>query len=245
MHKFLHISDLHIRSTRIEGNYSVEKRLKRINERFPDHILLITGDIVDDGLPDQYKEALRLFQPFMSRILCCPGNHDFGDFGNLFSQHAKTTYRQFALLTGCGYWGKSYPFASRIWQVEVDMRIFLLDSNLHTYRPWDFARGDIGQRQLDILLRLFCPGDINILLLHHHPFARNLAGELRDWKRFMEAIRGKADVLCFGHKHKWGYYPDKYGIPHVLAADSLKESDKVMEIIVESKKNIFVNEVYV
>ena len=242
MHKFLHISDLHIRSN---GNYPVEQRLKRINERFPEHILLITGDIVNDGLPGQYKEALRLFQPFMSRIFCCPGNHDLGEMGNLFNYRAKMGYRHFAYDVGRGYWGKSYPFTSRSWWIEGGMRIFLLDSNLHTYRPWDFARGDIGQRQLNTLSRLLHPEDINILLLHHHPFARNLAGELRDWKRFMEAIRGKVDVLCFGHKHKWGYYQNKYDIPHVLAADSLKESDKVMEIIVESKKNIFVDEVYV
>ena len=82
--KFIHLSDLHFHSKESD-NLAAVKLLEFIRYAYPTHKLIITGDIVDDGHEEQYKWALEMLEPFTGRLFLCPGNHDFGVRGNLYS----------------------------------------------------------------------------------------------------------------------------------------------------------------
>jgi len=56
MKKFLHISDLHIHRQE-QKNADVARLLEFISETYPEHYLIITGDITDDGDKKQYENA--------------------------------------------------------------------------------------------------------------------------------------------------------------------------------------------
>jgi len=82
--KFIHLSDLHIH-TYDNDNQDAISLLRFVSEKYPDHRLIITGDIADDGKKEQFENAYKLLQPFKGKVLICPGNHDFGAVGSFYS----------------------------------------------------------------------------------------------------------------------------------------------------------------
>ena len=48
--KFIHLSDLHFHR-RKKDNKEATNVLEFIKKQYPNHYLIVTGDIVDDGLP--------------------------------------------------------------------------------------------------------------------------------------------------------------------------------------------------
>lgn len=84
---FAHISDLHItersstRDGKRPGNVRLASVLQRVNDRKPP-FLIVSGDITDEGMSEQWKLVDRLFQPLRSntRILVSTGNHDLNYF---------------------------------------------------------------------------------------------------------------------------------------------------------------------
>ncbi len=83
--RIIHLSDLHFHRND-KDNQKGLKTLKKVKTKYPDHYLVITGDIVDDGHEKQYENALNAFKPFKDRIFIAPGNHDFGAVGNFYSK---------------------------------------------------------------------------------------------------------------------------------------------------------------
>src|SRR5579875_204409 len=81
------LSDLHIRkpgepSNRVaETNMLAERALRAAARRFPEaDALILTGDIVDRGSPEEYAEAARLLSRWAPRgFHAIPGNHDARD----------------------------------------------------------------------------------------------------------------------------------------------------------------------
>jgi 3',5'-cyclic AMP phosphodiesterase CpdA len=84
--RILHISDLHIGN---EGDVDrwkrAEKIVRRIIRAWGDDgdrpLVLITGDIVDDGTEVEYIEARRILRPLHRagfQVAPLPGNHDYG-----------------------------------------------------------------------------------------------------------------------------------------------------------------------
>jgi 3',5'-cyclic AMP phosphodiesterase CpdA len=73
-----HLSDTHIDS----GPRSIERTraVMRYLEELPYDLdaVLVTGDITDHGLPDEYEQARRLFAS-RHPVMLCPGNHDRRD----------------------------------------------------------------------------------------------------------------------------------------------------------------------
>ncbi|MGC9665095.1 metallophosphoesterase [Planosporangium sp. 12N6] len=71
-----HVSDLHL-----DGGARNAERAARVVtylNRLPRPVdaVLVTGDIADHGLPDEYEEAAELLAPLPYPVLTCPGNHD-------------------------------------------------------------------------------------------------------------------------------------------------------------------------
>jgi 3',5'-cyclic AMP phosphodiesterase CpdA len=92
MIRIIHVSDLHIGKDLLFPSPGHEARRKKLLESvaaaFPapnaSTYLLVTGDIVDDGIKKEYLEAKRSFGAFSGRVLVCLGNHDYGRDGMIF-----------------------------------------------------------------------------------------------------------------------------------------------------------------
>ena len=101
--KFVHISDLHIGQNAV-FNKRAKQLVSRIARQYASYdekpVVLITGDLVHDGLAEQYELAKDILfklhnQDF--KLLMCPGNHDYGSDGLSDDFEARQRYNRLAL----------------------------------------------------------------------------------------------------------------------------------------------------
>ena len=119
------------------------------------------------------------------------------------------------------------------------VRLIALDTNLETDNPFDFACGEVGERQLDELDKILdrADGQIKILFFHHHPFIyNNPFMELKDAAKLARVIYDRVDVVLFGHKHEMMSWKNRWNIKHILASDNSPGKSNAGEIIVENGK---------
>lgn len=240
--RLIHISDLHFHKD--EGdNERVKSMLRKIKDQFPEHYLIVTGDITDDGNEKQYKNAFKELNAFKGKVFICPGNHDFGAAGNIYSKGRAKDFDKYLMSPldqGGTFYGNNEPIVNVLKDGDERIMLIALDSNLETSHPFDFACGEIGDNQIRVLeFILTNPGSVGmkkILFFHHHPFIQNNPFmELKDAKELMRTIYGRIDVLMFGHKHKSNYWMNYGGTKHILASDnSPGENNIVREIVFES-----------
>lgn len=247
----LHISDLHFRS---DIHYTLV-------ERFWEHVLtdygneehkpiiLITGDLVQDGLPDQFKEAkamLSILQQKGFTVIAVPGNRDYGNSNQHLNHERESLFNEVFLGLHTG----AYPR-----RLDVGMISFLILNSMQgeEEKNLDALDGELGQEQLDHLERMIdqirlehCDRRIAICL-HHPPFLhpqkfplnmvqKLLGHQLKDGARLMEMIRGRVDYLLFGHDHDHVNFAESYAdriltreyrIPVILACGSHLEVNRM------------------
>lgn len=261
MLKILVLSDLHINSsdaiTNTAGftNRETSNMLKRVQALYEDHILIVTGDIVDNqlGAPwnmAEFNRAYDLLKPFKGRIYLCPGNHDFGLLGNAFEPVSPMSFdnvlskRLVASPTAATPWsfigdnGVNFAYLGHSGFV---VNLYALDTNKETISVHDFARGMVGTTQLKQLTTRWLlppklPNEIRIVFFHHHPFIGEWQMELEDAADLRSALSGKVDVVCFGHNHQQepvSRYKGKHGIPYWLASGASPQEKHAFEITVE------------
>lgn len=237
--KFIHLSDLHIRAHDDE-NQDVISMLNFVSEKYPDHRLIVTGDIVDDGTDGQFRKAYALLQPFKGKIFICPGNHDFGVKGNFYSHERALGFDRFLaepLNQGGTFRYKNTPVVNVLRDGSIEIMLIALDSNLETENPFDFACGEIGEHQLNALNTILAStpsaGTVKILFLHHHPLMVNWAMRLKDAEAFERMIYGRIDILLFGHKHKMKQWDNRWGIKYILASNNSPSGQFAKEITVD------------
>lgn len=176
-----HFSDLHIGS-----NYFVPNLLQRtiieINELQPDAVI-ITGDLTDEGFPQQYKLLHSYLDPLKCENRCIvPGNHDSRNVG----------YMHFEEIIG-----ERYPVLRL-----PGVTIVGADSS----EP-DLDSGRIGREWYEWLSDIFNSADgFKIFALHHHLLPvpstgreRNVAYDAGDVLEVL--IKGGVDLVLTGHKH--------------------------------------------
>lgn len=245
----LHLSDLHVGKSTKEGenlNLIVEKIITRWANENNKPVILITGDIVDDGEENQFIEARKILNPLYMKgfmVLPVPGNHDYGRNGN----HAKT--RRFKHFKNAFFPFEyvGYPFSK-----EIGGQLFVgLNSMKAETGFFDglLADGELGGRQIDdttgILKKTLDrkPEQKVIIYLHHHPFlfpddsileeiGEKIGHCLKDGDDFMNKILGRADILLFGHEHRHMDFSgtqicNKYKIPIILSCS--KSTDETMK----------------
>ena len=235
--KFIHISDLHYHRDQ-ENNAAANRLLTTIKARYPDHILIVTGDITDDGHRQQYQNALDALGPFIGQVFLVPGNHDFGTAGNFYSREKADLFDDMlaAPLGQHGFFaGDNIPVIN----VLDGVRLIALDTNLETDNPFDFACGEIGERQLDELDKILSGSDdkAKILFFHHHPFIyNNPFMELKDAAKLARVVYNRVDVILFGHKHEMAHWENRWNVKYILASDNSPGKDKAEEITIEGDK---------
>ena len=237
--KFIHLSDLHFHSA-TENNQDVITTLETIRERYPSHKLIISGDIVDDGHVAQYRHALTALKPFEGRIYICPGNHDYGISGNLYSRERAErfdTWLSTPLKQGGTFAGKNLPILHHLRDKGQQILLIALDTNLETSSLFDFACGRIGQKQLAVLNTLLSDPEIAhmmvIVFFHHHLFLHtDHVKKLLDARELARILYGRVHLVLFGHNHVSKMWPNTLGIPYILASDNSPGKQTAREIAI-------------
>jgi 3',5'-cyclic AMP phosphodiesterase CpdA len=248
MIKLLHISDLHIHGeVNDKRNIEVKKVLDCISTRYIQHIILLTGDITDDGSERQYELAYSLLLPFKYRLFVCPGNHDYGAAGNFYSKERADRFDDLCVTfkQGGTFINDETPVVNVIKNNGLQAMLIALNSNIESESPFDFACGQIGKTQLtalDAILHTTATDMIKILMFHHHPFIRNDPFmEMKDSKDLARVIYSRVNVVLFGHRHIMGSYNNRWNIPFMLASD--KTTFFAREITINDIGNISVLDV--
>jgi 3',5'-cyclic AMP phosphodiesterase CpdA len=238
--KFIHVSDLHFHQSRSD-NKAATKTLKFIQNKYPSHHLIVTGDITDDGHESQYRRAAEALNPFKGRIFVCPGNHDFGAAGTFYSRERAERFDELLSLPleqGGTFTGDKTPVVNIVQEDGEKVMVIALDTNLETEQAFDFACGKVGKTQrsaLDNILTNPATRDMKkIVFFHHHPFMHNDPFmELKDARQVMRIMYNRVNVVLFGHKHVMGKWENCNGIRYVLASDDSPGKEWAREITVE------------
>jgi 3',5'-cyclic AMP phosphodiesterase CpdA len=240
--KFIHLSDLHFHRSK-KNNKAAMKILKKIKEKYPQHYLIVTGDIVDDGHEEQYERAFEALKPFRGRLFISPGNHDFGAVGNFYSRSRAERFDEMLcvpLQQGGTFARDNKPVVNIIEENNDRLMLIALDTNLETDHPFDFACGEVGKKQLSTLETILSTSTTDMtkfLFFHHHPFIHNNPFmELTDAFELMRTIFCKINVVLFGHKHVSKQWDNYGGIQYVLACDNSPGKDYAREITFEKGK---------
>jgi Icc protein len=197
----VHLSDIHC-GPKFQGR-TLQKAIEEINALVPD-LVIITGDLTEDGLLEEFQEAKRYLQQLRcKRILISSGNHD-----------ARTTgYRLFP-----DFFGEPSSVTEFKNQVII---------TLNSSRP-DQDGGEIGYRQRLWLKECLDKYEdrFKIVTFHHHlipipdtGMEKNMISDAGDvlWT----LISHSTDVVLCGHRHRpWIWVAGKLKIVHAGAVSS-------------------------
>ncbi len=253
--RILQISDVHIgRSDTEEKNLDtiVKYIIKRGKNEWKDNkpIIMITGDIVNDGDEDQYKTAKacldELNAEFTLRLI--PGNHDYGKKGNLALEKGFKRFKDH--FSHYHDNGMDYPYPD-----SINGHCFIGLNSMQSEYGLDgvLADGELGKDQIDETVKLIkkyrdtSNGQV-IVYLHHHPFLYpddlplKRVGEavghwLKDGKEFMNRIKDlNIDLLLFGHEHRHLKFAntdlnDRYNIPYIISSGKSTEKSREFPVL--------------
>jgi len=208
MSKIIHLSDLHIGHKELgKRAWAIANRIIINKPQADDYVILITGDLVEDGKAIDTIEEARRYVDFLKaanfHVLFVPGNHDVGDG----SYASKATSRRFIETL----YGKNVTFP------RVDMindTAFIGLNSMEEETGWKdgglSAEGELGKKQIDRLKNILERKTVQakkyrVLYLHHHPLEYKYFLYLKDADEFKFAIKNKKiDALLFGHYHDAG-----------------------------------------
>jgi len=238
--KIIHLSDLHFHRDN-KNNQEALTTLKNVKTNYPDHYLIVTGDIVDDGHEHQYENVYNELKEFKDRIFIAPGNHDFGAVGSFYSKERAKRFDDMLsmpLKQGGTFFAENRPVVNVVRDGSDTVTFIALDTNLETDHPFDFACGEVGETQLNALSTILSNPTVTemkkVLFFHHHPFIhKDPFMELKDAAKLARVIYNKVDVILFGHKHVMGKRENRWGARYILASDNSPGKRKAGEITIK------------
>jgi Icc protein len=179
------LSDLHVGGARHDASL-LRTAIAEVNEAEPD-LVVIAGDITDEGYPDQYELAQeRLGAIACPRVVVVPGNHD--------ARHV-------------GYLGFERTFGARDTRLRLSaggtqLALVAVDSS----KP-DIDEGEIGREHYAWIDEGFAgSADLRVFVCHHHLMP--IPGTGRERNQVLDAGDGLAvlrrsgvDLVLAGHRH--------------------------------------------
>ena len=179
--RILHISDLHIgQEADVDRWKKAEKIVRETIREWGDDddkpLVLITGDVVDDGTEIEFIEARRILSPLHRagfQVAPLPGNHDYGWNGAHAEEKRFKLFKKYLLGIESRVTYPDVPYA------DDDASLITLNSMYAETGFWDglLADGELGNRQLDELDELITvlrderkKSHKIVVALHHHPF---------------------------------------------------------------------------
>lgn len=219
--KLLVISDLHItpqgrtpiHSSRDSGES--QSFISAVLERAQPDLVVIAGDITDVGDSNSWATVSQLLSPWRQKIFAIPGNHDvhfYRSFSPSFLAAMTVADRELSknLSSLEGKPIRGFPRVERF--DDLSLILIGLDSNRRPpSTPVTNAIGEVGGDQLtkarDAVAKIRKPGDLVIVVLHHHIvspkfslfglFLRCL--DAAEILKFASEI--EAGAIVHGHKH--------------------------------------------
>ncbi len=195
------LSDLHVGSQFLPEVF--ETLVKEVNELNPD-VIVITGDLTNEGLMKEYEECKSLLTKFNAKkIISISGNHDYRNTGYLLFK-------------------KFFPFQT---VNELDDDVVLV--TVGTARP-DRNEGEVGYRQnlwLERTMKKY-KDKVKIVAMHHHLIPIPDTGS--DQLTVVDAgdvlrtvLDSQVDIVLCGHKHRpWAWNFGKLTVVNAGAATS-------------------------
>jgi 3',5'-cyclic AMP phosphodiesterase CpdA len=214
----------HLRRKSAHRPELIEALLADIHSKAPDQIV-ITGDLTNTALPDEFERALAWLRTVGSpdRVMVVPGNHDAQ-----IAMHWPASLDLWApYLIGADAGDVVFPTVRE----KAGMALIGLSSARPT--SWLKADGSIGAVQIAALERrlraLGGKGLFRVILLHHPPFpwAGQARKQLADWAALQGALgRAGAELILHGHMHQFAVTPIAaqggdivaFGVPSASAA---------------------------
>jgi len=176
-----------------------------VNAGDVDH-LLVTGDITNLALPDEFRFARDLFEGLRlgpEHVTVLPGNHDaYVQRGaHFFTEHFAPFFR-----SDDEFHDPNAPWP--LVRVRGDVAMIGLSTSLQT--PWFTAYGVIGDEQLGRVRELLADerlaSKVRIVAIHHPPAgppARSRIRGLRDREALAEVLAEVgAELVLHGHEHR-------------------------------------------
>ena len=195
------LSDLHVGSQFLPEVF--ETLVKEVNGLHPD-VIVITGDLTNEGLMKEYEKCKSLLTKFNTKkIISISGNHDYRNTGYLLFK-------------------KFFPFQT---VNELDDDIVLV--TVGTARP-DRNEGEVGYRQnlwLERTMKKY-KDKIKIVAMHHHliPIPDTGSDQLTvvDAGDVLRTVLDtQVDVVLCGHKHRpWAWNFGKLTVVNAGTATS-------------------------
>ncbi len=179
------LSDVHVGGSRYSEEL-LRTAIEEVNRAEPD-LVVIAGDLTDDGYPDQYPLAAReLAGLACPQIVSVPGNHDARNVGYLRYEEAFGA-RDSRLRLSCG--------GSEVALVAVD-----------SSKP-DLDEGEIGREHYGWIEEGFATeADLRIFVCHHHlvpvPGTGRERNQVLDAGDVLSLLRQcGVDLVLSGHRH--------------------------------------------
>ena len=182
--RVLGVFNWHIKRAGVHHRETADKLIADAKSLRADHIV-ITGDLINLGLPAEYEAALAWLktvgQP--ERVTVIPGNHD------IYSKlHGDVGVARWAGYMGGDADTHAFPFVRRVGPVA------LIGLNSAEETPPFFASGQLGAHQIevarDLLERLHDEDAIRVVLIHHPPLVGLASARraLKDVKPFQRML---------------------------------------------------------
>ena len=118
MTRLIQLSDLHLHgSNKKDDNVNATQVVEYVIKRYAaakkgqKPIVVITGDITDDGKKNQYRNAVKILRPLRDagfKVLACPGNHDYGPAGNIYTERSQRLFQESILVDLLEIKGEGY-----------------------------------------------------------------------------------------------------------------------------------------
>lgn len=172
------------------------------------------------------RYAYNLLKNFSGRVFVCPGNHDYGLWGNIYFTEFRSAFEKI-LLNPLNSAAGAIPLGSPLdsnrpflYASLPHVRLISIDTAADPFTSGSsvgLATGTVGGTQLRALTNFFLPETIvpglgnmlgfkTFVFFHHHPWFHNVAQKLNDADKLMRILRGNADLILFGHKHVAKHY---------------------------------------
>lgn len=241
--KILHVSDLHYREA--PEAWSLLKEARQQFEMLQPDLILITGDLTNDGLDEQFQRVKRFISSLsFCKVLVIPGNRDIAK--TIVPRPIESSDLEYFLLThpepmsiidemdslenvNYGRQGKYYDHFEETEFFYREHGVAAVGLN---------STPEISPRQLEATVQHFNkgePGELRIFCAHHSflpvPTKRLRAGDVvpRSADILQTLIELNVDLLCCGHIHRshvWDLSDGKHRLLCCNAGSLLDTSGK-------------------